>query len=185
MRLLRVVVPVLLLAVLGAQTAEAQNRRSGFWISGGLGAGVNSSKNLDGERLGGGAGYIRLGGTLADGKVLLGGEFNGWIRSRNSIGHMRSNTTFSAIVYPSPVGGFFLKGGVGVSVIRISADVLGATFTGTEEGFGGTLGVGYDIPVGANVSLTPNLDMLFQTFEGGAGNETNTLLLLTIGITGH
>jgi hypothetical protein len=185
MRLLRVVVPVLLLAVLGVQTAKAQNRRTGFWISGGLGAGVNSSKSLDGERLGGGAGYLRLGGTLADGKLLLGGEFNGWVRSRNSIGHMRTNTTFTAIVYPSPVGGFFLKGGVGVSVIRVSTDVLGVAVSGTEEGFGGTLGLGYDIPVGASVSLTPNLDMLFQSFDGGAGNETNTILLLTIGITGH
>ena len=176
------IVAVLLLTGFAVSTAEAQNR-SGFWISGGIGAGVNTAESLDGARLGGGAGYLRLGGTVSE-KVLLGVEFNGWTRSRNGVGNVRSNTTFTAMLYPSPVGSFFLKGGIGVSMVKVSANLAGFSISGTESGFGSTLGLGYDISVGS-VSLTPNMDLLFQTFGGGTSNTTNTLLLFTIGVTGH
>ena len=182
MRLLRSIVPVLLLTVFAVSTAEAQNR-AGFWISGGIGGGVNTAESLDGARLGGAAGYLRLGGTVSD-KLLLGVEFNGWTRSNNGIGNIRSNTTFTALLYPSPVGSFFLKGGLGISMVRVSADIGSISVSGTEAGFGSTLGLGYDIAVGS-VSLTPNMDLLFQTFGGGTSTTTNTLLLFTIGITGH
>ena len=182
MRLLRSIVPVLLLTAFAVSTAEAQNR-AGFWISGGIGGGVNTAESLDGARLGGGAGYLRLGGTVSD-KLLLGVEFNGWTRSRNGVGNIRSNTTFTAMLYPSPVGSFFLKGGLGVSIIQVSVDIAGISVSGTESGFGSTIGMGYDIALGS-VSLTPNLDLLFQTFNAGTSNTNNTMLLLTIGITGH
>ena len=117
-------------------------------------------------------------------KLLLGVEFNGWTRSRNGVGNIRSNTTFTAMLYPSPVGSFFLKGGLGLSMVRVSADIVGISVSGTETGFGGTLGLGYDIWLGS-VSLTPNMDLLFQTFDSGTSNTNNTMLLFTIGITGH
>jgi hypothetical protein len=178
MRILRVVAPVLLLAVLGTQTANAQGRRQGFWISGGIGAGVdNTSDNA------GGAAYLRLGGTL--GQVLLGGEVNGWTRSENGAALTRSNTTFTALIYPSATAGFFFKGGVGVSIIRVSTDILGVSASATEQGFGSVLGIGYDIPLSPKISLTPNLDVLTQTWDPGLGTETQTVVLFTIGVTGH
>jgi hypothetical protein len=163
---------------MGAQTANAQNRRQGFWISGGIGAGLDNNSEK-----GGAAGYLRLGGTV--GKVLLGGEANGWTRSENGVSLLRSNTMFTAMVYPSLVGGFFIKGGLGFSVIRVSGDVGGFSASVTENGFGSVLGLGYDIPLGPKLSLTPNLDLLTQTWDPGAGTETHSMLLFTIGITGH
>lgn len=184
MRVLRLVVPVLVLAAVAVGSAEAQGRRQGFWISGGLGGGVNTAQGLDGERLAGGASYLRLGGALTP-QVLLGADIIGWVRSQNDVSNIRGNTTIAALFYPSPNGGFFVKGGVGLSVVRVSADVLGVSVSGTEKGFGSTLGVGVDLPIGRSVSLTPNLDMLLQRFDAGIGSQTNTLLVFTVGITGH
>ena len=178
MRILRLVAPVLLLAVLGTQTADAQSRRQGFWISGGIGAGVDNNSSEAG-----GAGYVRLGGTV--GKVLLGGETSGWTRSEDGVSLLRNNTMFTAMVYPSLVGGFFIKGGLGFSVIRVSGTVGGFSASVTENGFGSVLGLGYDIPISPKLSLTPNLDLLTQTWDPGSGTETQTVFLFTIGITGH
>jgi hypothetical protein len=178
MRILRLVAPVLLLAVLGTQTADAQNRRQGFWISGGIGAGVDNTSDQ-----GGGAGYLRLGGTL--GKVLLGGETSVWTRSENGANLLRNNTMFTAMVYPSLVGGFFIKGGLGFSVIKVSVDIGGFSGSVTDQGFGSVLGLGYDIALGPKVSLTPNVDLMTQTWDPGSGSTTQTMFLFTIGITGH
>jgi hypothetical protein len=46
----------------------------------------------------------------------------------------------------------FLLGGLGVGTIHVEVDTVGSH---DETGFGGLLGVGYDIRVGKNVSLTP------------------------------
>src|SRR2546430_15963596 len=58
------------------------------------------------------------------------------------------NVSFTAYYYPAPANGFFLRGGLGV------ADYKEEGSSGST-GFGFTLGLGYDVRVGTNFSLTP------------------------------
>ena len=117
------------------------HEHKGFWIGFGLGGGVNMSEGLDGQRLGGGAGYLRLGGTPSQ-KVLLGFEGIFWGRDENSVGIARGNSTFTTIFYPSANGGGFLKGGVGWSNISRVTTSGNSTTSTSQAGFGLTLGTG-------------------------------------------
>lgn len=167
--------------------AQTRHRHDGFWIGFGIGGGVNTAANLDDSQRGGGAAYLRLGGTLSQ-KWLLGGELSLWGRQEdtllgdNSVSLMRSNVTFTAMFFPSENGGFFLKGGLGGANVELQVGGLKVS----EQGLGTTLGAGYDVRLGRNLYLTPNLDFLIQTFEAGNGETTsNTLILLTLGLTWH
>ena len=52
------------------------------------------------------------------------------------------------------------------------------------EGFGMTLGGGYEFPLSPVASLTANFDWVFQAFDNPEiGSETSSLFLLTVGIT--
>ena len=53
--------------------------------------------------------------------------------------------------YPSTTGGFFLTGGLGVA--SVSAGGFG--YTATETGLGMLFGLGYDVRVARNTSITP------------------------------
>lgn len=176
---------LLFTAAFSTAELEAQSRRQGFWIGFGLGAGWNTSEALDDERPVGGAGYIRLGGTVSP-NVLLGGEAIGWGRDLDGSTVTRGNTTFTVMYYPDPLGGFFLKGGVGASVISVSTQVLGATVTADKSGLGATGGLGFDLRLSDNWSITPAADFLFQAFDAGDNlSSTNTLFLLTVGFVRH
>lgn len=156
----RVVTVIAALAVIGVGAAAAQHpqTRGGFWIAFGLGYG---SAKLDCDvcsfdREGGGVGHIRLGGTLND-KLLLGGDVTAWTKDINGVTFSMGNVSFIAQYYPTATGGLFLKGGAGFSSIQASD----AGDEATGEGFGLSAGVGYDIRVGRNISLTPIADFLF------------------------
>jgi len=53
--------------------------------------------------------------------------------------------------YPSTTGGFFLTGGLGVGTVSAG----GSGYIASETGLGMLFGVGYDVRVGRNTSLTP------------------------------
>ncbi len=165
-----------------APAARAQEtRREGFWIGGGLGPGWNTSEGLDDDRRGGLAGYLRLGGTPSE-KVLLGAEFIAWGREDGDITTTRGNATFSVFFYPRRTGNLFVKAGVGGSSVEWKRDAVSVT----ENGFGLTVGGGLDIRLSRKLSLTPNADFLFQAFDAGENlQSTNTLFLLTLGLTFH
>jgi hypothetical protein len=165
--------------------AQSRQRHEGFWIGFGIGGGVNASANND--RRGGGAVAVRLGGTLSQ-KFLLGGELSAWGRQEdtilgdNSLTVTRSNVTFTAMFFPSADGGFYIKGGLGGA--NVEAEASGVKVT--EQGVGTTLGLGYDVRLGRNLYLTPNIDWLIQTFENEVGETTsNSLFLVTVGLTWH
>lgn len=164
-----------------AEAADAKPRRAGFWIGFGAGGGWNTSEGLEEGQRAGGALYLRMGGTPGR-KVLIGGELIGWGRDADDATVGRGNATVSVLFYPSATGSFFLKGGVGGSSLEIERD-------GSEEtknGFGSTLGAGWDIRLSRGLSLTPNADFLFQAFDAGENlQSTNTLFLLTLGLTFH
>ena len=161
--------------LLGTATAPAlaQGRHDGFWIGFGLGAGVSNSE-------GGGAAYLRMGGTPAD-MLLVGAEAIGWAKSENNTTLSQGNFTANIMFYPSLNGGFFLKTGLGFASVTASATSGNVTITATDNGFGTTFGAGYDLRLGRNIYLTPNVDALVQVISG----STETVFLFTLGLTWH
>jgi|SRR5438477_8012739 len=156
----------LLLAVVGTTAVQAQHpqTRQGFWIGFGFGGGsARLSCNGCGDTtITAATGHIKLGGTLRP-NLLIGGEVNGWSKPREG-GEKFTLGNVSAIVqyYPAPANGFFLKGGLGFATVEDNSDVDGK-FTGT--GFGFIFGLGYDIRVARNFSLTP----IANLYYGGIG----------------
>jgi hypothetical protein len=136
----------------GEKSAQQKNRRSGFWFNGGFGYGSFGCQGCDG-RVGSLSGGIALGGSVSQ-KVLLGAATTGWAKSEN--GTELDVGTLVAVIrfYPSATGAFFLLGGLGVGSIHGESSEFGIG-SQTETGFGALLGLGYDIRVGSNVSLTP------------------------------
>lgn len=120
-----------------------RNARQGFWFNGGLGFGSLGCENCYG-RSNGLSGGLSLGGTLSR-RVLLGVGTTGWSKAGTglTVGTLDARVRF----YPSTTSGFFLTGGLGVGSISGDGE--------TENGVGVVLGLGMDIRVASNLSLTP------------------------------
>jgi hypothetical protein len=190
---MRLLVPAIVLSLVsGVQGAAAQEEsrppaeHQGFWIGFGLGGGTNFADWADGARAGVG-GYVRLGGSVSQ-RFLIGGELIGWGRDRNGATFTESGATAIAVFYPADRG-IFVKGGAGFAAWAASSSGAGTTSTQTAGGFAGTVGVGYDLRIGANVFLTPNLDFMYHTMESDntafASIDSGAVLLFTLGITWH
>jgi hypothetical protein len=160
------------LAVLLASSASAQQAqtRQGFWIGGGLGYG---SLGCDGcDRVGAPSGYLKLGGTLRQ-NILLGVETNGWTKSELGARLTMGNVSGAVYWYPMTTNGMFVKAGAGYSVLDNS-------FSSTS-GFGLLGGVGYDVRVSRNLSVTPVANWFRGSFDGGSAN----VLQIGLGVTSH
>jgi len=161
----RVFAAVALLALVGATAAPAQHpqTRQGFWIGFGFGGGSGhfTCNGCSDTTLTAGTGHIKMGGTVRP-NLLIGGEVNAW--SKSETGETLTMGNVSAIVqyYPAPANGFFLKGGLGYATVEDNSDVDGK-FTG--NGFGFIFGLGFDIRVARNFSLTP----IANLYYGGIG----------------
>jgi hypothetical protein len=134
-----------------AQRARAHNSqiRDGFWFSGGLGYGSLGCDNC-GSREGSLTGDLSLGGTISP-RFLLGVGTSAWSKTeqgaRLTVGTLDARVRF----YPSTTGGFFVTGGLGVGSMRGDVGNLSAT----ETGVGTILGLGWDLRVSKNASITP------------------------------
>jgi hypothetical protein len=149
--------------------------RHGFWI--GFGGGYGSAYGSfdcddceDDEREGSFTGFLKLGGTLSP-NVLLGVESNAWIKDESDATLTLGSVTGTITVYPSATGGFFLKGGFGASIIHTSAEAGTLDVSASKTGWGLLAGIGYDIRVGRNISLTPCVNYTYGkpgdvVFEG-------------------
>ena len=132
--------------------ANAQNAhvRDGFWISGGLGYGSLGCDACGSQREGSVSGDLSLGGTISP-RFLLGAGSAAWTKSQDgatfTVGTLDARVRF----YPSTTGGFFITGGVGFGSVR--GDWGG--FSATETGVGTILGLGWDISLAKNTSITP------------------------------
>jgi hypothetical protein len=119
--------------------------KEGFWFSGGLGVG---SLGCDGceVRQTGVSGGLSLGGTIND-RLLVGAGTTGWAKTVDgetiTVGTLDARLRF----YPTRTSGFFLTGGLGFGAISVAGE--------SENGIGVVIGIGWDIRVGSNVSLTP------------------------------
>lgn len=87
--------------------------------------------------------------------------------------------------YPSPKGGFYLKGSAGFSgpkaEWKIRVDDLTATVSDEQGGIGLGAGLDMDIQLARNFFLTPALDFVYTGTEG----DGDSLLLFTVGATWH
>lgn len=162
-RLRAIAVALLLLAHL-VSTASAQRpqTRDGFWFMGGL-ATASLGCNDCGDRVSGTGAAIALGGTVSR-TVQLGATINNWYKSEDgatlNVGILGANIR----LYPSPTGGFYFNGALGIA--SIDAEIAGIG-SGSETGTGLLLGVGYDIRVGRMLSLTPLANFVATRYDGG------------------
>lgn len=175
-------VPAVLALALSAGEAAAQRpqTREGFWIGFGLGFASFHCESCD-DREPGGAFMVKLGGSVSQ-KVLIGFEANSWLKEEEP--YTLSQTNLNAVVYfyPSATGGFHLKGGIGLAVLNLEADLGGGfSFTETETGGGILLGLGYDARIGRNLSLVPFLNLLGANFDG----TRTDFVQLGLGLTFH
>ena len=146
-----------------AATLQAQHPqvRDGFWIGFGIGYG-SVTASCDGcsfDSRGSYTGHLRLGGVLSP-HLLLGGDIDAWTKSENGTTLTLGNVTAALYYYPVPTSGLFLKGGIGGSAFNGEASST-VTTTADGGGYGFTLGAGYDIRVGRNISITPVASFLW------------------------
>ena len=170
----------LLVAVLATSaSAQQAQTRQGFWIGGGMGYGSMGlhCTGCDGvDREGGLSGYLKLGGTLRE-NILLGVETNGWRKSEGGATVTMGNLSGAAYWYPMATNGLFIKGGVGYSILSVE-DSFGQA---DDSGFGLLGGVGYDLRVGRNLSITPVANWFRGGFDGGSAD----VLQIGVGVTSH
>ena len=162
---------LLLLALSAATLASvppetaAQNPqvREGFFIGGGLAAGTFGCDTC-GDREWGPAAYIKLGGTISP-ALVAGAESSAWTKEIDGVRFTHANVSAIGQLYPATSSGLFLKAGIGFS--RLEASASSGPFTGTvsDEGLGLTAGLGYDVRVGVNFSVTPYLSYVWGNYE--------------------
>lgn len=169
----RFVAALIVLAALATTTAEAQkpapgrNARQGFWIGFGFGPGSVGfdCASCGSDRTTGGSGYLRLGGTISQ-SFLLGFEANGWAKSEGGVDDVVATGFLMAHWYPSRNGALYIKFGIGGMswVSEDATDELAATAGAA------IIGVGYEIRLTRNMSLTPFLNSMAS---GNAEFELN------------
>jgi len=159
-----------------AQQPRQPPLRHGFWFSGGLGYGSLGCQNCGG-RTGALSGNISLGGTLSQ-KVLLGVSTNGWTKSENGSSLTVGTLTAAIRFYPSPTGGFFMTGGLGLGTVSAGVSGFGSA---SETGVAALLGLGYDIRVSRTVSLSPYWNGFALSYSDGDANVGQ----IGLGITVH
>jgi hypothetical protein len=155
-----------------ATPVEQTFERSGFFIGLGLGYG-SLDITCDGcevDREGGLSGYFKLGGAVSS-QVLLGVESNGWYKSEEGTSITFGTLTGSVYLYPSPAANFYLRGGAGLATFAVED-------FDTETGFGWSVGLGYDIPIGRKSALTPFANLSF----GHINDATVNVLQAGLGI---
>lgn len=163
----RVSVAALLLSLpVSSLTAQTKPQtREGFWINFGLGAGSLGCEECT-DRSNGFSGQLSMGGTISP-RLLIGGSSNGWTKTED--GATLTMGSLAAIVrfYPSATGGFFLNGGLGLATLDVDLGVFGSD---NATGASAIIGIGYDARVGKNFSLTPYLNSIGGSFDGGTAN---------------
>lgn len=170
-------VAALLLVGVTTLSAQRPQTRQGFWGNLGLGWASLGCEDCDGRETGG-AGALALGGTLSR-NWQLGGAVHIWNKSEDGATLTVGLVSVLAKLYPSATGGFHLIGGLGIASIDIDVDGLGG---GSETGRGLILGLGYDIRIGRNVSLSPFWNGVATRYDGGG--DLN-FAQLGLGITIH
>ena len=163
-------------------TEVRNGERGGFWLALGLGAGGEAYDLRDG------LGYsdvlyrptvsLRVGGTISP-ALRLGGEVLSWIDDHQQTVETLSSVLFIGQLYPAGSSGLYLKGGLGLGRNEFQADGLRSG----DTGFAGLLGIGYEVPLGRRVFLTPAVDFVQHRYsERGTPGYRERLLNFGLGI---
>lgn len=168
MRRTTVVLLLSLLAVPGAVGAQKPQIRKGFTAAVGVGYGsslVSCDVCIRDRQNGLGLRFM-FGGALKPNLILAGeGEGVSTTEPDGSESGITS-TSFVMLWYPRPASGFFVKGGVGATSISILTERAGLTDREETVTPGVVAGIGYDIRVGRNFSLTPYATLLYAVKAG-------------------
>jgi len=146
--------------------------REGVWFNAGFGLGTLSCIECDGW-LNGLSGGLSVGRTMSD-RLLLGVGTTGFYRSVLGSGLSAGSVADARLrFYPVRTSGFFITGGMGLGSISIANE--------SEYGLSTVLGLGWDVRVRRNLSLTP--------FWSGIGvvtsNANASVGQIGLGITVH
>jgi hypothetical protein len=171
-----------------ARPAEGAGTQRGFHFSLALGsASVGASctscdAEIFSDRINGFSGAIQLGGAITR-KLIVAGEFMGWIRNDVPIYRRIAALNLVFIGYPSESSGFFVKGGAGGLRAIVEDDFIVAQ----TDAFTSQLGIGYDIPMSGRFKLTPSAAYVSTfggatTFNGVSSPEVVSPNLIQIGI---
>lgn len=182
LRVTRGLVTLLAIASPVAALAGPPQTRRGFWWGFGFGYGsaqIECDQCASGNREGSFAGWLRLGGTIGN-HLLLGWEASGWLKNdkgrletSDDVVRTLGNSTVIVVFYPRASSGFSVRAGAGLSYAGLpprptsfcppsDLSCLGDSDEGAHgNGFGVTAGVGYDIRIRANLSITPDFTVTF------------------------
>ena len=125
--------------------APRSQQRPGTWFNAGFGLGTAVCSNCEDGRVNGFSGALSAGKTISD-RVWLGVGTTGLFRS-GLAANAGSVVDARLRFYPVRTSRFFVTGGVGLGSARALDE--------TKYGVSTVMGLGWDIPVGSNVSLTP------------------------------
>lgn len=171
------VITMLSSTLAGAETYP--QTREGWLVGFGVGGG-SAGLSANGEssnREGGFAGSFRVGYAFQP-QVSLELDSNGWSREEGG-----TTTTFSvgtvALNYYPGGQAFVLRGGVGFGSADVSTQVGSKTLTGSESGFGLTLGAAYEFRIMRTLALSPQVDFGWMTLSEFDANYINGGLGLT------
>jgi hypothetical protein len=120
--------------------------------------------------------------------LFVGFESSGWVNSEEGIDETLGFYSAVAQWYPNAEQGFYLKGGLGLSLYEATDGI--DDITGNALGL--SVGTGYDVRVGKNFSLTPYVNFLMSTKgelnfndESTGLNISANLIQFGLGFTWH
>lgn len=148
--------------LLVASPALAQSAaRQGFTISFGLGAGsaAASYEGNTSDRISGPSGYLRIGGAVSP-RLVIAGETQGLTHKEGSLTSHFGSLMAVAQWYPQAAGGFYLSGGLGLGLISENDSDPLFDYELVSVGAAAQVGLGYDVRMTRNFSLTPYVNFL-------------------------
>ena len=149
-----------------APAAAQAPQRDGFWlgVGGGAGSAIRCEECAGEARMRGGVVTIEAGWAPSE-RLLYGVDVTYWGKSFARAGTEQTlelyNFSFTALLFPSERAGFFLKGGVGFAYADTEFRDDAGTSTLSDSGFGAIAGMGYDIPLGRRIAVTPAVSYMF------------------------
>ncbi len=173
----------------GAAVAQDVSTRGGQWIGVGFGGGFDqvACDVCAGDPKPGMAGYVRFGGTFGS-RLLLGAEFDLWTRKDEGVRQYLGSLALVALLYGDASSRLYFKGGFGAVGFR--AEEEGDALSSLT--YGAQVGLGYDVPIGRGLSITPFVNLVLAPFadidfngDRAAGGATLGLLHGGVGLTWH
>ena len=185
---------LLLVAVLSVAAAPLVGQqpasRPALWLSAGVGLGWARfhCQICDANRGHALSGYAEAGGRLS-GRVLVGGEVQGWLKNYNTDQGDPVDElllAYSGVIYwyPSPRYPYYLKGGFGLVTYRLDV----GTDRITASALGPQIGIGWEVRAVSHFSLVPYVNVLVASTGAklkSNGNEVPvnpSLALIQFGI---